>query len=208
MEASAPLASHIEPEPHGWQPRALWVTARLLCGAVSFFFLAFLFAYFYLRSLDVNQSWKIGSVHPSVAFGVIIAVVLIASAVLMRLAAARPTAGLPLATGALGLALLSVLLQVIDWTTLGFGPASGAYASVFIGWTVWYAVFTLPCAYWIETQVASVWRARREGIDRPRREGVPADDVELLVAGIEACSFFWSFYVACGVLAFVILYVV
>jgi heme/copper-type cytochrome/quinol oxidase subunit 3 len=208
MEASAPLASHIEPEPHGWQPRALWVTARLLCGAVSFFFLAFLFAYFYLRSLDVNKAWKIGSVHPSVAFGVIIAVVLVASAVLMRLVAARPGESLPLAAGALGLALLSVLLQVIDWTTLGFGPASGAYASVFIGWTVWYAVFTLPCAYWIETQVASVWRARREGIDRPRREGVPADDVELLVAGIEACSFFWTFYVACGVVAFVILYVV
>jgi hypothetical protein len=104
--------------------------------------------------------------------------------------------------------MLAVLLQVIEWTTLGFGPASGAYASVFIGWTVLYAVFALPCAYWIETQVASSWRARRQGIDRPRREGVPSDDVELLVAGLEACSFFWSFYVACGVLAFAILYVV
>jgi heme/copper-type cytochrome/quinol oxidase subunit 3 len=130
MEASAPLAPHIEPEPHGWQPRALWVTARLLCGAASFFFLAFVFAYFYLRSLDVNKAWKIGSVHPSVAFGVIIAVVLVASAVLMRMSTARPTEGLPLAAAALGLALLSVVLQVIDWTTLGFGPASGAYASV------------------------------------------------------------------------------
>src|ERR1700749_4533229 len=139
MEASAPLASHIEPEPKGWQPRALWVTARLLCGAGSFFFLAFLFAYFYLRSLDVNKAWKIGSVHPWVCFGVIFAVGLVASAVLMPLAVARPTGGLPLAAGALGLGLLSVLLQVIDWTTLGFGPASGAYASVFIGWTVWYA---------------------------------------------------------------------
>jgi heme/copper-type cytochrome/quinol oxidase subunit 3 len=208
MEASAPLASHIEPEPHGWQPRALWVTARLLCGAASFFFLAFVFAYFYLRSLDVNKSWQIGSVNPAVGWGAAIAVVLVASAVLMRLAATRPTDSLGLAAGALTLGLLSVVLQVIDWTTLGFGPASGGYASVFIGWTVLYAVFTLPCAYWIETQVASVWRARREGIDRPRREGVPADDVELLVAGIEACSFFWSFYVACGVLAFVILYVV
>jgi heme/copper-type cytochrome/quinol oxidase subunit 3 len=208
MEASAPLASHIEPEPHGWQPRALWVTARLLCGAVSFFFLAFVFAYFYLRSLDTNKSWHIGSVDPSVGWGVAIAVVLVASAVLMRLAASRPGDWLRLGAGALVLALLSVVLQVIDWTTLGFGPNSGAYASVFIGWTVCYAVFTLPCAYWIETQVASAWRARREGIDRPRREGVPADDIELLVAGVEACSFFWSFYVACGVLAFVILYVV
>jgi heme/copper-type cytochrome/quinol oxidase subunit 3 len=208
MEASAPLASHIEPEPHSWQPRALWVTARLLCGGAAFFFLAFVFAYFYLRSLDVNKAWKIGSVDPSVGWGVAIAVVLVASAVLMRLSATRPEDAFRLGVGALVLALLSVVLQVIDWTTLGFGPLSGAFASVFIGWTVLYAVFTLPCAYWIEIQVASVWRARREGIDRPRREGVPADDVELLVAGVEACSFFWSFYVACGVLAFVILYVV
>jgi heme/copper-type cytochrome/quinol oxidase subunit 3 len=208
MEASAPLASHIEPEPHAWQPRALWVTARLLCGAAAFFFLAFVFAYFYLRSLDTNKSWKIGSVDPSIGWGVAIVVVLIASAVLMRLAAPRPADSLPLAAAALGLALLSVVLQVIEWTTLGFGPSSGAFASVFIGWTAWYAVFTLPCAYWIETQFASTWRARREGIDRPRREGVPADDVELLVAGVEACSFFWSFYVATGVLAFLILYVV
>src|SRR5215475_9357511 len=204
MEASAPLASHIEPEPHGWQPRALWVSARLLCCAAAFFFLAFVFAYFYLRSLDINKAWKIGSVDPPVGWGVAIVVVLLASAVLMRLAATRPDDSLRLGVGALALALLSVVLQVIEWTTLGFGPLSGGYASVFIGWTVLYAVFTLPCAYWIETQAASVWRARREGIARPRREGVPADDVELLVAGVEACSFFWSFYVACGVLAFVI----
>ena len=51
-------------------------------------------------------------------------------------------------------------------------------------------------------------RARREGIDRPVAEGVPADDVELLRAGLEACSFFWAFYVALGVVAFIVLYVV
>jgi heme/copper-type cytochrome/quinol oxidase subunit 3 len=208
MEASAPLAAHIEPEPPSWQPRALWVTARLLCGAASFFFLAFVFAYFYLRSLDVNKSWKIGAVNPSTGLGVAIAVVLVLSAVLLALAARRPVGDLRLAAGALVLALLAVVLQVIEWTTLGFGPDSGGYASVFIGWTAFYAVFALVCAYWIETQVASVWRARREGIDRPRREGVPADDIELLEAGLESCSFFWAFYVATGVLAFVILYLV
>ena len=37
MGASAPAHAHIEPEPPEWQPRALWVSARLLCGAMSFF---------------------------------------------------------------------------------------------------------------------------------------------------------------------------
>lgn len=208
MEASAPTARHIEPEPPEWQPRALWVGARLLCGATAFFFLAFVFAYFYLRSLDVNGRWKIGHVSPSIGLGVAIAVALLLSAVLLRLAARRPERAVPLGTLALLLALLSVVLQVVEWTTLGFGPASGGYASVFIGWTAFYAVFALGCSYWIETQVASVWRTGHQGPKRPQREGVPADDAELLGAGLEACSFFWMFYVAIGLLAFVILYVV
>ena len=122
MEASAPLAAHIEPEPREWQLRALWVGARMLCGAAAFFFMAFLFAYFYLRSLDVNKSWKIGTVNPPTGFGVAIVVVLVASAVLLRMASRRPTEALPLGLTALGLALLSIVLQVIAWTTLGFGP--------------------------------------------------------------------------------------
>jgi heme/copper-type cytochrome/quinol oxidase subunit 3 len=208
MEASAPSAPHIQPEPPTWQPRVLWVAARMLCGAAAFFFLAFVSAYFYLRSLDVNQGWKIGQVNPSAGLGVAIVVTLVASAALLQLASRRPTQTLSLGSGALLLALLAVVLQVIEWTTLGFGPASGGYASVFTGWTATYAVFALFCAYWIETQLATVWRTRREGVQRARHEGVPADDVELLAAGLRACAFFWTFYVAVGVLAFVILYLI
>jgi heme/copper-type cytochrome/quinol oxidase subunit 3 len=200
MEASAPTGPYLEPEPREWQPRAMWVGARLLSGAAAFFFLAFLFAYFYLRSLNVNKSWKIGSVHPSLGLGVTIAVALVISAALLRLAVNRPQAALRLGAVALLLALLAIVLQVVEWMTLGFGGASGGYASVFIGWTVAYAVFALACVFWIETQVATIWRARREG---PGHGGA-----QLTGAGFEACSFFWTFYVALGVLAFVVLYVV
>ena len=51
-------------------------------------------------------------------------------------------------------------------------------------------------------------RAARGGINRAVAEGVPADDAQLLQAGIEACSFFWAFYVAIGVGAFIVLYIV
>jgi heme/copper-type cytochrome/quinol oxidase subunit 3 len=208
MEASAPAAPHIEPEPREWQPRALWVGARLLCGAAAFFFMAFVFAYFYLRSLDSNHNWKIGTVTVPIGFGVAIAASLVLSAVLLRLAASRPERVVGLGGAALALALLSVVLQVIEWTTLGFGPASGGYASVYVGWTAFYAVFGLVTAYWIETQVATAWRSRREGIRKLRHEGVVGDDRELFSAGLEACSFFWVFYVAIGVVTFIILYVV
>jgi heme/copper-type cytochrome/quinol oxidase subunit 3 len=206
--ASAPTHPSIELEPPEWQPRVLWVGARQLCGVASFFFISFVFAYFYLRSLDSNNSWKIGKVSPSVGWGVAIVVVLIASALALRVAATSAERTVSLGALAVVLVLLSIVLQVIEWTTLGFGPASGGYASVYVGWTAFYAVFTLPCAFWIETQVATAWRRSREQI-RGTEPASPADvytSPEVIKAGIDACSFFWSFYVFAGVVLFVCLY--
>lgn len=203
--ASAPTHPSIELEPPEWQPRAIWVSARLLCGAAAFFFVSFVFAYFYLRSLDTHRDWKIGSVHPSLGLGIVIVVALILSAVAMRAAASKHELTAPAGGAALLLALLAVVLQVIEWTTLGFGPASGGYASVFIGWTALYTVFMLFCAFWIETQVATVWRRRRHGVGASAAQVLT--DTEVVSAGLKACSFFWTFYVFVGVVAFVLLYV-
>ncbi len=203
--ASAPTHPDIELEPPEWQPRALWVSARQLCGAAAFFFISFVFAYFYLRSLDTHNDWKIGSVNPSIGLGVAIVVVLALSAVALRAAATQPELTVRAGAAALALVILAVVLQVIQWTTLGFGPASGGYASVFIGWTAFYSVFALACAYWIETQVATAWRRARHGV--PATPAEVLTDTEVVRAGLEACSFFWTFYVASGVVLFVLLYV-
>ncbi len=203
--ASAPTHPQIELEPPEWQPRAMWVSARLLCGAASFFLISFVFAYFYLRSLDSNNDWKIGKVNPSLGFGVAIVVILILSAAAMHMAARTPARTVTLGGAALALALIAAVLQVIQWTTIGFGPASGGYASVYIGWTAMYTVLLLFCAFWIETQVAGVWRRRREGVEPT--PGHVLTDSALISAGLRACSFFWSYYVATGVLLFVLLYV-
>jgi heme/copper-type cytochrome/quinol oxidase subunit 3 len=206
MEASASAPTHpeIELEPPEWQPRAMWVGARQLCGAVAFFFMAFVFAYFFLRSLDTHKDWKIGSVNPSIGVGVAIVVILLLSAAALRIAATQSELRVPAGAVALLLALLAVVLQVIGWTTLGFGPASGGYASVYIGWTAFYSVFALISAYWIETQVATAWRRRREGVLVTPAEVLTDAAVE--TASLEACSFFWTFYVALGVVLFVLLY--
>jgi heme/copper-type cytochrome/quinol oxidase subunit 3 len=205
--ASAPTHPDIELEPPEWQPRAIWVGARQLCGAAAFFFLAFVFAYFYLRSLDLNKDWKIGhNINPSLGLGVAIVVALVLSAALLRAAAVRPELTVRAGVIALLLLLAAVVLQVVAWTKLGFGPASGGYASVYVGWTIFYAVFALMSAYWIETQIATAWRRQRHGV-----APTPADvltDETLTRANLEACSFFWAFYVAIGVVTFVILYLV
>jgi heme/copper-type cytochrome/quinol oxidase subunit 3 len=207
--ASAPVAGHIEAEPPDWQPRALWVGARLLTGGAAFFWLSFVFAYFYLKSLDVAKKWTIGHVSVPIGWGIAITLVLILSAVLLRLATMRPALAHLLAQAAVGLALISVALQCIEYTTLGFGPASGGYASVYVGWTGFYAVFTLVCAYWIQVQAASLARRRREGAAWDARLGIPTAAVESLnAATLEACSFFWAFYVFVGFTAFVLLYLI
>jgi heme/copper-type cytochrome/quinol oxidase subunit 3 len=202
--ASAPTHPQIELEPPEWQPRALRAGARGLCGSVAFFFISFVFAYFYLRAQDPNKSWKIGHVSPPVGLGAVILIALVASAVAMHIAATRSELTVSAGSAALGLALLSVVVQVIDWTTLGFGPASGGYASVFVGWTAFYAVLTVVCAIWIETQVATAWRRRREGVGATPAEVLT--DTTVVVAGLEACSFFWTFFVLNGLVLFVLLY--
>jgi heme/copper-type cytochrome/quinol oxidase subunit 3 len=203
--ASAPTHPHIELEPPEWQPRALRAGARGLCGAMAFFMVSFVFAYFYLRAQDPNRDWKIGHVAPPFGFGLVILLVLVASAVLLNMAARRPELTVSAGGAALALALLSVVLQVIEWTTLGFGPESGGYASVFVGWTAFYAVITLGCVYWIETQVATAWRRRRQGV--PATPAEVRSDTAVVEAGVQACSFFWTFYVASGFVLFVLLYV-
>ena len=208
MEASAPLAAHIEPEPPEWQPRALWVSARLLAGAVSFFFVAFLFAYFYLRSIDSNHNWKIGAVNPSIGLGIAVVLCFVLSAAAFRLGALRPADTLLAGVVAIVLALAAIVLQFVEYPIAHFGAASGGYAAVFFGWTSLYAIVALMGVYWIETQVATLWRFGHAGPEREVREGVPADDRALLEAGIEASSFYWAYFVAIGVLAFIVLYLV
>lgn len=206
MEASASAPTHpeIELEPPEWQPRAMRLAPRLMAGAAAFFFISFVFAYFYLRSLDSNQSWKIGHVDPPIGFGVVILVVLLGSGVAIWLAVRRTGMVLVAGGAALVLGLAAVVLQVAEWTTLGFGPASGGYASVFVGWTAFFNVVLLAACYWIETQVATAWRRGRE-----TARATPADvltDPDVIAAGLEACAFFWLFMVLNGVVMFVLLY--
>jgi heme/copper-type cytochrome/quinol oxidase subunit 3 len=208
MAGSASAHSNIEPEPAEWQPRALWVSGRLLCGAISFFFASFVFAYFYLRALDTNHHWVIGAVHPSKGLGAAIVALYVVGAVVYRLAAKRPADVLPAGILAIVMSLAAVALQFFEYTTLDFGSASGGYASVFFGWTALYAIVALLGIYWIETQMASLWRIRKQGEASAEDTGLPASEGTLVEASIEASSFFWGYFVAIGLLSWIILYVV
>jgi heme/copper-type cytochrome/quinol oxidase subunit 3 len=190
----------IPAEPIDHKTRPLGVAARLWCGGTTFFFAAFLFAYVYLRSLDENHGWTIGNVAPSGGLGVAIMALFLLSGILWRIGATRPPDTISTGTVAIVLGVVAVVLQFVQYTTLGFGPASGGYASVFIGWTVTYALGAIGGLYWIEVQVATLARARHRNVS----------DVEeaVMTAGVEASSFYWAYYCAIGVITFFVLYVI
>jgi heme/copper-type cytochrome/quinol oxidase subunit 3 len=107
---------------------------------------------------------------------------------------------------AVGMGVAAVVLQFVEYIVLDFGASQGGYAAVFFGWTSLYAIAALAGLYWIQIQVATLIRARREG--RMRETEVPTSETALLLAGIEASSFYWAFFVAIGVLAYILLYLV
>ena len=169
MEASAPLDPQVQAEPPDWQPHALRLGGRLLCGSITFFFLAFLFAYFYLLAMNTNGHFRIGNTQPPIGWGTAIAGLMLIGAIVYRLAARRPFGDvLPAGIVALVCTLAAVALQFYEYTTLSFGAASGGYAAVFFGWTIWYAVVALIGACWIEIQVASLLRRRAGASEQTR----------------------------------------
>jgi heme/copper-type cytochrome/quinol oxidase subunit 3 len=202
-----PAGTEIPPEPPDVGARALSVAARLLAGATTFFFVAFVFAYFYLRSQNIEHMWKPAHVKPDQGLGVAFIVCLllsVASAIVAGRGMKSRTPGWTrpaLASVVLGLAAVAV--QCVEYTQQKFGPTNGAYASVFCAWTAFYMIAVLGVMYWLETQVATEIRASRQPAD-------PSGDIkdpDLLIApGLDAAVFYWGYLGAIGVLTYVVLY--
>jgi heme/copper-type cytochrome/quinol oxidase subunit 3 len=191
-------------------PRALSIAARLLAGAATFFFLAFLFAYFYLRSINADHMWRPAHINPDQGLGAAFAACLIVSVGLTVLAGRRQQRSgdwLAPAIGALGLGLVAIALQGVEYTTQNFGPTNGAYASVFCAWSGFYLIAVLGTMYWLEIQVATELRERREPTARGGEGTVVYEHPDrLLPRGMEASVFFWTFLGGIGLLTYVVLY--
>jgi heme/copper-type cytochrome/quinol oxidase subunit 3 len=189
-------------EPPELMARDLWVGVRLWTASVAFFFLTFVFAFFYLRSLNSHHMWRPHGIDPPTGWGVAILVCIVASALLFWFAVqgwVEPRWRM-LATLSLGLALAAVAIQCIEWAVMSWGPTHGGYSSVFIGWTGFYLLFLLGVVYWMESLVAESYRDRGG-------EGAGARAV-VRRANAEALALFWLFLGAVGLGAFLILYLI
>ena len=163
-----PAAAGVEipPEPPDVAARALTVASRMLCGATTFFFVAFVFAYFYLRSINQNHMWRPAHVKPEQGLGVAFIACLLLSVALTILAGRAMKAksrrlGRARRRRRAGWGSPRSRCSASPTPELPFGPTDGAYASVYCAWTGFYLIAMLATMYWLETQIATELRARR-----------------------------------------------
>lgn len=213
----------VEEEPPELAARNLLTGAHLWASATAFFFVDFFFAYFYLRSLNNGGMWRPAHVDPSLALGTASTACIVAAAVAVWLGlqdhrAARREQWRR--KGAAGLALLAAAigLQVAEWSTQGFGPTDGAYASVYVGWTGMLVLFLVGTFFWLETVLATSIRYRKtlSGAPPPgHASGDPhrerhdiADPLSLVRPGLTAVTFYTQFVAAIAIVTWIVLYLV
>ncbi len=212
----------VEEEPPELLGRNLISASYLLAGATAFFFIAFLFAYFYLRSLNNAGMWKPKGVDASTAWGSAVVACYVVSALLVRLglsdhrALRRPQWRLK-GFAALLLGTVGLVLQVIAWTHEGFGPADGGFASVYFGWTAFLFLFIFGTMLWLEMTVVMSWRYRNAETDVEPGEasGDPGrlahdirDPLSLVRAELAALSFYWTFLAGIALVTWIVLYLI
>jgi heme/copper-type cytochrome/quinol oxidase subunit 3 len=213
----------VEEEPPEVMSRNLVSAGYLLAGATAFFFVAFLFAYFYLRSLNNGGMWKPKGVDASIGWGTVVVACYVASALLVRLGLADHRALRREQWRLKGLAALLVgvaglVLQVIGWTHEGFGPADGGFASVYFGWTAFLFLFVLGTLFWLETTLATSYRYRKTETGAPppgHASGDPhrtahdiKDPLSLVRGELVALSFYWTFLAGIAVVTWIVLYLI
>ena len=213
----------LEGEPPELLGRNLVSASYLLAGATAFFFIAFVFAYFYLRSLNSAGMWKPRGVDASVAWGTVVVACYAASAVLVRLGltdhrALRRDRWRVKGLVALLVGVVGLILQVFAWTHESFGPADGGFASVYFGWTAFLFLFVLGTLIWLEMTLATSLRySRVEGDapppghasgDRHRTGHDIRDPLSLVRAELVGLSFYWTFLAGVAVVSWIILYLI
>jgi len=193
---------------------ATWTGSRLAIGGLAFLFGAFLFSYFYLRSLNSAGRWLGSGYHPpSIIEGTfIMMLVLTSSAVhyagLQRLKAGDKRTWQVLGITALVLGLGAVTLQIIELLFLPFWPGSSGFSSVFVGFYAAFAVILLAGLVWLETLLArSRFIPTISFVEQPPtyRE---AFALQRFQANLSSFNLNWAFLAAMAVLFWILFYVI
>jgi heme/copper-type cytochrome/quinol oxidase subunit 3 len=192
---------------------ASWTGVRLAVGALTFLFGAFVFAFFYLRSLNSYHLWYTASTHPSMAIGVTVMVLVVVSAVAQTLALQRIKAGhkgiwLAGATVALLLGLAAIGVQIWQLLNLGFWPGSSGFASVFVGYHPIFITIAFCAMVWLETLIMRCRGIPEISFVEQPPTYAEAFAVQRFQASLSAFTVTWNYLAVVAVIAWILFYLV
>ncbi len=213
-EAAAAAAAAAEDEGfyHESALNATWTGSRLAIGGLMFLFGAFLFAYFYLRSLNSSGRWQgSGYIAPSLWVGTTIMLLAEVSAGvhyfgLQRIKAGHKSSWQIYGLVAMGFGLAAVAFQVYQLTDLPFAPGSSGYASVFTGFYSIFLTVQLAALIWLEILLArSRFIPAMSFVEQPPTY-TETRDVQLFQASLSAFSAVWTYLALMALLFWLLFY--
>jgi heme/copper-type cytochrome/quinol oxidase subunit 3 len=192
---------------------ATWTGVRLAVGALSFLFGAFIFAFFYLRSLNSWNLWYTAQTHAPAGQGTAIMVLVVVGAIaqtlgLQRIKAGRKSVWQIAALSTLVLGLAAVALQIYELDSVPFWPGASGFASVFTGFSPVFAAIAFGALVWLETLIM---RARQipeiSFVEQPPTYA-EAFAVQRFQAALSAFTVTWNYLAVVAVVAWILFYLV
>jgi heme/copper-type cytochrome/quinol oxidase subunit 3 len=193
---------------------ATWTGSRLALGGLSLGFGSFIFAFFYLRSLNSHGLWyPAGFTGPQpwaggLITGLIVVSAVVATVALQLIKRGRRRAWLTGAGTALTLGLAAVGLQVWQLLNLPFFPGASGFASVFTGFGPVYLFIALAVLVWLETLIMRCRAIPPIFLIEQPPTYAEAFAVQRFQAALSAFTLVWNYLAAVAVLAWVLFYLV
>lgn len=219
-ETTAPSAmSPAEEEAVFYHEAALnasWTGVRLALGGMSFLFGAFVFAFFYLKSLNSHGLWYPSgqfATVPRAWYGVTIMLLVVVSALVQTAALQLIKRGNKAAwqrgaVVAMVLGLAAVAVSILQLLYLPFWPGQSGFASVFVGYWPVYLLIALCAMVWLEMLIM---RARGipqiSFVEQPPTYAA-AFAVQRFQASLSAFTLAWNYLAVMAVIGWILFYLV
>lgn len=191
---------------------AAWTGTRLALGGLSFGFGAFIFAFFYLRSLNSHGLWY-AKPAPSMTLGVLIMALVVVSALVQTLVLQRIKAGhkgiwFQGAIVALILGLAAVALQIYELASLPFWPGSSGFASVFVGFCPVYLAIAFAVLVWLEILIMRSRSIPEISFVEQPPTYAEAFAVQRFQASLSGFTVTWNYMAVVAIIAWILFYLV
>jgi hypothetical protein len=198
---------------------ATWTGARLAIGGLTFLFGAFIFAFFYLRSLNSHHLWYPKQINgvlfngPGGTLGLVIMLLVVVSAVVQTLVLQRIKAGhkaiwIQGAIVALALGLAAVALQIFQLANLDFWPGSSGFASVFTGFCPVYLAVAFGVLVWLEMLIVRCRHIAEISFVEQPPTYAEAFAVQRFQASLSAFTVTWNYLAVVAIVAWILFYLV